>query len=53
MYEFVTVLCRQQAAINEHHDNANIRGVGQDEATRRNYKRLNFGGGQAYDRLSN
>jgi hypothetical protein len=32
------------------HDNENVRTIGQDEDRHRNYKRLELGGRQAYDR---
>jgi hypothetical protein len=42
----------QQAEVIQNHDNENDRNIGQGEARHRNYKRLKFGGGQAYDRSS-
>jgi hypothetical protein len=48
----MTELCRQQAEVILNHDNENVRCIGQGEARHRKYKRLNLGGGQAYDRLS-
>jgi hypothetical protein len=33
-----------------HHENPNVRAVGQGEPRHRKYKRLKLGGGQAYDR---
>jgi hypothetical protein len=51
-YDYITKLCRQQAEVIQNHDNANVRNIGQDEADHRKYKRLKFGGGQAYDRSS-
>jgi hypothetical protein len=50
LYDFITSLFRQQAEVIQNHENAHIHSVGQ----RRNhihavYKRLKFGGGQAYE----
>jgi hypothetical protein len=50
LHDFVTRLCKQQAAVILNHENINIRNIGQDEARHRKYKRLHLGGGQAYDR---
>jgi hypothetical protein len=36
----------------QNHGNEHVRGMGQGEARHRKYKRLNIGGGQAYDRSS-
>jgi hypothetical protein len=52
MYDYVTKLCRQQAAVILNHNNENIRYIGQGEAQHRKYKKLKLGGGQAYDRSS-
>ena len=52
IYDFITKLCRKQAAVIQHHDNENIRNIGQGETQHRKYKRLTLGGGQAYDRSS-
>jgi hypothetical protein len=49
---FHNKLCRQQAEVILNHDNENVRNIGQGEARHRKYKRLKFGGGQAYDRSS-
>jgi hypothetical protein len=46
-YDFITILCRQQAAVILNHENANIHNTGRGEVK---YKRLELGGGQAYDR---
>jgi hypothetical protein len=35
-----------------YHDNENVRNIGQGKARHRKYKRLEHGGGQAYDRSS-
>jgi hypothetical protein len=52
LYDFVTKLCRQQAEVILNHNNENVRNTGQVEARHRIYKRLELGGGQAYDRSS-
>jgi hypothetical protein len=46
----ITKLSRQQAEVIQNHENVNVRNIGQGEARHRKYKRLKFGGGQAYDR---
>jgi hypothetical protein len=43
---------KQQAEVIQNHENANVRNIGQGEPLHRKYKRLKFGGGQAYDRSS-
>jgi hypothetical protein len=52
VYDYITKLCRTPAQIIPNHVNANIRGTGQGETRHRKYeyKRLKFGGVQAYDR---
>jgi hypothetical protein len=52
VYDYITKLCRQQAEVILNHENENVRNVGQGEARHRKYKRLQLGGGQAYDRSS-
>jgi hypothetical protein len=52
MYDYITKLSRQQAEVVLNHDNKNVRNIRQGKARRRKYKRLKFGGGQAYDRSS-
>jgi hypothetical protein len=52
VYDYITKLCRQQAEVIQNHDNGNVRSIGLGEAPHRKYKRLNLGGGQAYDRSS-
>jgi hypothetical protein len=47
VYDFITVLCRQQALVIQNHENANVRNIGQGEVTHRKYNRLKRGGGQA------
>jgi len=49
VYDSTTILCRQQAAVTQNYDSANVRNVAQGEATCRKYKRLKLGAGQAYD----
>jgi hypothetical protein len=50
MYDYITKLCRTQAEVILNHVNLNVRVTGQGEAMHRKYKRLELGGGQAYDR---
>jgi hypothetical protein len=50
VYDYMTKLSKQQAEVIQNHENANVRNIGQGEALHRKYKRLNLGGGQAYDR---
>jgi hypothetical protein len=50
VYDFVTVLRRQQAEVIQNYENATVRNIGQRKAVHRKYKRLKLGGGQAYDR---
>jgi hypothetical protein len=45
----VTKLCRTHAEEILNHRNAILRGIGQEEAMHRKYKKLKLGGGQAYD----
>jgi hypothetical protein len=52
VYDYITILCRQQAEVIQNHYNKNVRNIGQGEARQRKYKRLKLGGGQAYDRSS-
>jgi hypothetical protein len=52
LYDYMTKLCRQQSEFIQNHENVNVRSIGQGEARHREYKRLEFGGGKAYDRLS-
>jgi hypothetical protein len=40
------------AEVIKNHENAKVRNIGQGEARHRKYKRLKFGGGQAYERSS-
>jgi hypothetical protein len=48
-YDFITTLCRQQAEVIQHHENENVRYIGQGEAPHRKYKCLKLGGGHVYD----
>jgi hypothetical protein len=50
LYDFVTRICREQAAVILNHENVNFRNIGQGEVQHIKYKRLKLGGGQAYDR---
>jgi hypothetical protein len=50
LYDYITKLCRTQAEVILNRVNPNVRGIGQGEAMRRKYKRLEYGGGQANDR---
>jgi hypothetical protein len=43
IYDFITMLCRQQAEVMQNHHNTNFRSTGQGEAQRRKYKRLKLG----------
>jgi hypothetical protein len=49
MYDYITKLFRNQAEVILNHVNPNVHGTGQGEARHRTYKRLKFGGGEAYD----
>jgi hypothetical protein len=49
IYDYISELCRKQAKIIQNNENANIRNIGQGEPLHRKFKRLKFGGGQAYD----
>jgi hypothetical protein len=52
VYDYITKLCRRQAEVIPHHENPNVRAIGQGEPRHRKYKWLKLGGGQAYDRSS-
>jgi uncharacterized protein YbcV (DUF1398 family) len=43
VYDCITKLCRTQAEVILNHANPNVRGIGQEEARHRNYKRLKLG----------
>jgi hypothetical protein len=49
VYDYITEICRKQAELIQNHDNVNVRYRGKNEAQHRKRKRLEFGGGQAYD----
>jgi hypothetical protein len=49
VYDYITKLHRQQAEIIQNHETEHVRSIGQGEARNRKYKRLEPGGGQAYD----
>jgi hypothetical protein len=51
-YTSVTKLCRQQAEVIQNHENEHVRSIGQGEDRHKKYKRLQLGGGQAYDHSS-
>jgi hypothetical protein len=48
-YTRITKLGRQQAEVIQNHENEHVRGIGQGQARHKKYKRLELGGGQAYD----
>jgi hypothetical protein len=48
-YNYITKVCMQQAEVLQNHGNANVRNIGQVESRHRKCKRINLGGGQAYD----
>jgi hypothetical protein len=52
VYKYITKLCRHQEEVIQNHDNEIDRNFGQFEPRHRKYKRLKFGGGQRYYRLS-
>jgi hypothetical protein len=52
LYNYVTKLCRQQAEVVQNHENEHVRSIEQGKARHRKYKRLKFGGSQAYNRSS-
>jgi hypothetical protein len=47
VYYYIIKSCRQQTEVIQNHEN--VRYIGQGEARRRKYKRLNLGGGHVYD----
>jgi hypothetical protein len=53
VYDYITKVSRQQAEVIQNHENFYVRGIGQGEARYRKYKRLKFGGDQAYGRSGN
>jgi hypothetical protein len=52
VYDYITTLCRQEAEVIQKHENANVHNIGKGEHRHWKYKRLTFGGGQAFDRSS-
>jgi hypothetical protein len=53
VYDCVTTSCRKQAEVIRNHENEHVRGIGQCKARHKiYYKRLELGGGDAYDRSS-
>jgi hypothetical protein len=50
VYDYITLLCRQQAKVVQNHENEHFRSIGQGEVRHGKYKRLKLGDGQAYDR---
>jgi hypothetical protein len=52
IYDYITKSCRQQAEVIRTQENANVLQIGQGEARYRKHKRLELGGGEAYDRSS-
>jgi hypothetical protein len=53
IYDNIKELSRQQAEVIRNHENEHVRGIGQSEARQKKiYKRLQFRGGQAYNRSS-
>jgi hypothetical protein len=52
VFNYTTKLCRQQREVIQNHENEYVRGMKQDEARHRKYKRLKLGSGRAYDRSS-
>jgi hypothetical protein len=49
-YDYVNKLCRTQTDVILNHVIPNVHVIGQGEAMLRKYKRLELGGGKAYDR---
>jgi hypothetical protein len=52
VHDYITKLCRQQAQINQHHENIYVRNIGQGEVQHRKYMGLKLCGGHSYDRSS-
>jgi hypothetical protein len=40
LYDYITILCRQQAEVIQNHENANVRNIGEGQARYRKYKRI-------------
>jgi hypothetical protein len=49
IYDFITNQCRQQAKVVQNHENVKVCNISQGKAQHRKYKRLQLGGGQAYE----
>jgi hypothetical protein len=49
VYDHITKLCRKQTEVIQNDENEHVRSIGQGEARHRKYKRLELGGGRAYD----
>jgi hypothetical protein len=52
VYDYITKLCWREAEVILSHENSSVRAIGQVENRHTKYKRLDLGGGQAYDRSS-
>jgi hypothetical protein len=52
IYDYIRKLSRQHAEVIQNHENVNVCNTGQGEARHRKYKRLKFGGGQAYVQMN-
>jgi hypothetical protein len=52
VYDYITKLCKKQTEVIQNHENEQVRSTRQDEARQGNYKGLNLGGRQAYNRSS-
>jgi hypothetical protein len=53
MYDYTIKLCRRQREVIKNHEKEHVRGIGQGEPRHRIHKKLELGGGQAYDRSGN
>jgi hypothetical protein len=49
IYYYVTKLCTQQTEVIQNNENPNVCNLRESEARHRKYRRLHFGGSQAYD----
>jgi hypothetical protein len=52
VYDYITKLCRRHAEVILNHENPNVRAIGQGQPRHKKYKKLELGGGQAYDHSS-
>jgi len=52
VYDLITILSRQQAAVLKNHNNVTVCNIGQGKMTHRKCPRLRLCSGQAYDRSS-